>query len=112
MRNKPQEIPPQKNVWDLLQLAQKFTTGKEKQLIVKSKFLNSLLIHVPVGSEIPAHYEDYEALFYIIEGSGEIQIGTERIKVKPGMLVLSPKELLRGIFPDTSLLILGLQELH
>jgi hypothetical protein len=99
-------------VWDILQIAPTFTQNREKFDLLKGSFLNVLLIHVVKGSEILAHYEDYDAIFYILEGTGIIQIGNEKISVKPGMMVYSPKTELRGIFPDSTFLIMGLQEPH
>ena len=98
--------------WNLLQLAEKFTTGKEKIYLCKTPFVNTVLVHLDSTTEIPPHYEDHHTLFYIIEGTGTIQIGQEQIPVNQGMLVYSPKEKLRGISSENYLLILGIQEPH
>ena len=115
MKNQKKHVQMSKsvnNVWDLSILAESFSQKTEKQVIIRNIFLNALLIHVDPQNEIPAHYEDYDAIFYIIEGTGSIQIGIEKIQVKPRMMIFSPKMQLRGIFPESPLLILGLQEPH
>lgn len=98
--------------WDLKKIAEEFSHGKELKRIIQGSFVNVLMIHITPDSPIPPHYEDYDAIFFVWEGKGVIQIGEEKIPVSSGMMVASPKQLLRGITPDGPLLILGLQEPH
>lgn len=97
---------------DYLKIAEKFPEGREKEILIRSPYMNALLIHLTPGSNIPPHYEDYHATFFVLEGTGIIQIGDEKIDVHSGLMVYSPKELLRGIEPISQLLILGIQEPH
>jgi quercetin dioxygenase-like cupin family protein len=101
-----------KIVWDIPEVAEKFTHGREKEVLLRGSFLNVLLIHLTPDAPIPAHYEDYDAVFYILQGKGIIQIASEKIPVQPGRMLFSPKTELRGIFPEEPMLIMGLQEPH
>lgn len=98
--------------WDLCKIAESFTQLKEKTVLKKANFCNTVVVRILPGGDIPAHYEDYNTFFYVLKGTGTIQIGTQMIPVQDGTLVFSPREQLRGIFPKESLLILGIQEPH
>nr|MDO8112431.1 hypothetical protein [Candidatus Sigynarchaeota archaeon] len=89
-----------------------FGSGKNKETVLKARFLNAILIKLDATAEIPPHYEDYDAVFYVIEGEGQFTIGESIINGVKGMLINAPKEHKRGIRTTSSLLILGLQEPH
>ena len=97
---------------DLNAIARSFGSGKNKETVLKARFLNALLIKLDATAEIPPHYEDYDAVFYVIEGEGQFTIGESTMTGVKGMLINAPKELIRGIRTTSSLLILGLQEPH
>ncbi|NMC08226.1 MAG: hypothetical protein GYA24_23670 [Candidatus Lokiarchaeota archaeon] len=98
--------------FDLNDLASAFGTGKNKETVLKARFLNVLLIRLDATEEIPPHYEDYDAVFYVIEGEGQFTIGDSIMTGVKGMLINAPKEQNRGIRTTSSVLILGLQEPH
>ena len=97
---------------DLNDIARAFGSGKNKETVLKARFLNALLIRLDATAEIPPHYEDYDAVFYVIEGEGQFTIGESLMNGVKGMLINAPKEYIRGIRTNSSLLILGLQEPH
>ena len=97
---------------DLNAIVRAFGPGKNKETVIKTRFLNALIIRLDATAEIPPHYEDYDAVFYVIEGEGQFTIGESTMTGVKGMLINAPKELIRGIRTTSSLLILGLQEPH
>ena len=97
---------------DLNDIARAFGSGKNKETVLKARFLNALLIRLDATAEIPPHYEDYDAVFYVIEGEGQFTIDNSIMNVVKGKLINAPKECNRGIRTTSSLLILGLQEPH
>ncbi len=50
-------------------------------------------IKIAPGGVLPLHTTPVDVFFYVLEGNGEIEIGEEREKVAPDMLVESPKDI-------------------
>ena len=107
-----QKLSQDTRMHDLNDIARSFGSGKNKETVLKARFLNALLIRLDATAEIPPHYEDYDAVFYVIEGEGQFTIDNSIMNVVKGMLINTPKECNRGIRTTSSLLILGLQEPH
>ncbi len=57
------------------------------------------LIHMELspGSVVAPHATPFDAQFFVLEGSGEILIGDETVKVEADTLVESPKGIPHGI---------------
>ena len=81
----------------------------KKDLIDVEKF-NIALICLESDQEIPPHPENYDAVFYVLGGEGVFTIGEEKLKLKEGSMVFSPKEKVRGIKSLEKLSILGIRE--
>lgn len=54
------------------------------------------------GEEVPQHSTPIDVFFFVLEGSGHIQVGEEKAKVAEGTLVESPKNIPHGIVNDES----------
>lgn len=67
-----------------------------KKLLSKSE-VEVVRIELAPGSSLPVHSTPVEVFFYIIEGSGEVEIGDERQTVQSGSLVESPKDIPHGL---------------
>ncbi len=106
------KVGQETRIQDLNAIARIFGAGRNKETVLKARFLNALLIRLDATAEIPPHYEDYDAVFYVIEGEGQFTIGESIMNGVKGMLINAPKEHIRGIRTTSSLLILGLQEPH
>ena len=81
-----------------------------KKDLLDARSFNLVLIGLGEGQEIPSHPEEYDAVFYVLEGEGIIAIGDEQVIVSEGSLVFSPKEKDRGIKSLKKLSILGIRE--
>ena len=49
------------------------------------------------GKSLPVHRTPVEVFFYVLEGTGEIEIGDERRAVEKDTLVESPKQIPHGL---------------
>lgn len=97
------------NLQELVEYDKKERVKKD---IIKTGWANIVLICLEKGQEIPPHPEPYAVLFQVLKGEGTITTGTSRYDVRPGHLVFSPKNGVRGISPRTRMSLLGMQEPH
>lgn len=70
--------------------ASKRDSVSAKKLLMKDE-VEAVHLEIAPGSSLPAHETPVEVFFYILEGSGEIEIGDERRSVEADTLVESPK---------------------
>jgi quercetin dioxygenase-like cupin family protein len=97
---------------DLHTLIEYSRNERVKKDIIKTSWVNVVLICLETGQEIPPHPEPYAVLFHVLDGEGTITIGATRYDVRPGHLIFSPKGGVRGISPRTRMSLLGMQEPH
>jgi quercetin dioxygenase-like cupin family protein len=97
---------------NLPRIAAQLQPPRDVHKLLDAPFANARLIRVAPGGDIPPHYEPYDVFFYIVSGTGIIQVGEQRHQVVPGDFLHSPKTLVRGISPETPLVLLGIQEVH
>lgn len=67
-----------------------------KKLLSKSE-VEAVCIELAPGSSLPVHSTPVEVFFYIIAGTGEVEIGEERQTVQAGSLVESLKNIPHGL---------------
>jgi mannose-6-phosphate isomerase-like protein (cupin superfamily) len=51
----------------------------------------------PAGGQVPWHQQDQEEVYFIIEGTGEMCLGTERMTVTSGQAVYIPNKVFHQI---------------
>ncbi|MDY7026791.1 MAG: cupin domain-containing protein [Spirochaetota bacterium] len=67
-----------------------------KKLLSKAE-VEVVRIELAPGSSLPVHRTPVDVFFFIIEGSGEIEVGGERKTVEAGSVVESPKDIPHGL---------------
>lgn len=72
-----------------------------KKLLSKSE-VEVVRIELSHGSSLPVHSTPVEVFFYIIEGTGEVEIGDERQSVQAGSLIESPKDIPHGLHNNSN----------
>ena len=82
------------------------TTAYNKNAVMAKKLLSKdevevVRIELAPGSSLPVHSTPVEVFFYIIDGSGEVEIGDERQSVQAGSLVESPKDIPHGLYNNS-----------
>ncbi len=64
-----------------------------------------VLVCLAPGQQIPAHPEDNQAFFYVLEGSGTVLTGAGELPVTAGQLVSVERGGTRGLRADGSKLV-------
>ena len=100
------------DVWDLTKLAEFSKTQRVKKDLCKTKWFNTVLVCLETSQEISSRPEPYDVCFYVIDGSGTITVGNEKVDVAQGNMVFAPANVARGIKTEKRLTILGIQEPH
>ena len=65
-----------------------------------------LVVGLEAGAQIPVH-PDEAAMYHFLEGEGLMTIGDETFAIKPGVTVIAPKGVPRGMNAKTRLIFLG-----
>ena len=64
--------------------------GQGGQVIPATGFTMGYSILEPKGGQVPWHNQTQEEIYYIVQGEGEICVGTERSPIKAGQAVFMP----------------------
>ncbi|MBN2509490.1 MAG: cupin domain-containing protein [Spirochaetales bacterium] len=68
-----------------------------RKILVKDE-VETVHLEIAPGGALPLHTTPVEVFFYVLEGSGEIEIGSERVRVDADTLVESPKMIPHGLY--------------
>jgi quercetin dioxygenase-like cupin family protein len=80
--------------------------GPEPQFLIDTPQFKTLVVGLEAGSHIPAH-PDQAAMYHFLEGTGLMTIGEDVFEIKPGVTVIAPSGVKRGINAKTRLIFLG-----
>jgi quercetin dioxygenase-like cupin family protein len=80
--------------------------GPQPQFLIDTPGFKALVVGLEAGGQIPAH-PDAGAMYHFLEGTGLMTIGEETFEVKPGVTVIAPPGVKRGINAKTRLVFLG-----
>ena len=64
--------------------------GQGGQVIPATGFSMGYSVLEPHGGQVPWHNQTQEEIYYIVQGEGEICVGTERSPIKAGQAVFMP----------------------
>ena len=77
--------------------ARRFPAGRKSKNLVggaspiqTDSFCMGSVVLEPEGGQVPWHNQEQEEIYYILKGTGEICLGTERRTMKPGELAYIP----------------------
>ncbi len=80
--------------------------GPQPQFLIDTPTFKTLVVGLEAGSYIPAH-PDQAAMYHFLEGTGLMTIGEDVFEIKPGVTVIAPSGVKRGINAKTRLIFLG-----
>jgi quercetin dioxygenase-like cupin family protein len=80
--------------------------GPQAQFLVDTPGFKALVVGLEAGGQIPPH-PDAPAMYHFLEGTGLMTIGEETFEVTPGVTVIAPAGVKRGINARTRLIFLG-----
>ena len=80
--------------------------GPQPQFLIDTPEFKTVVIGLEAGSHIPVH-PDQAAMYHFLEGTGLMTIGEDVFEIKPGVTVVAPSGVKRGINAKTRLIFLG-----
>ncbi len=80
--------------------------GPKPQFLIDTPKFKALVVGLEAGQQIPPHPAE-SAMYHFLEGEGEMIVGEDIFAVKPGVTVIAPSGVKRGISAKTRLVFLG-----
>jgi quercetin dioxygenase-like cupin family protein len=80
--------------------------GPQPQFLIDSPGFKALVVGLEAGDQIPTH-ADAVAMYHFLEGTGLMTIGEAIFEIKPGVTVIAPSGVRRGMNAKTRLVFLG-----
>jgi quercetin dioxygenase-like cupin family protein len=80
--------------------------GPHPQFLIDTPKFKTLVVGLEAGSYIPAH-PDQAAMYHFLEGTGLMTVGDEVFEIKPGVTVIAPSGVKRGMNAKTRVIFLG-----
>jgi quercetin dioxygenase-like cupin family protein len=96
-RENPYQILYEEESMNIIQARQENEVLRKEALVANKLISKSevevVRIAIEEGGTLPVHTTPVEVVFYILAGSGEVEIGEDRTSVDAGALVESPKNI-------------------
>jgi quercetin dioxygenase-like cupin family protein len=80
--------------------------GPKPQFLVDTPKFKVLVVGLEAGGQIPAHPGE-AAMYHFLEGAGLMTVGDESFEIKPGVTVVVPSGVKRGMNAKTRVVFLG-----
>ena len=76
------------------------------QLLLDTPTFKALVVGLNAGQQIPVHPSD-AAMYHFLEGEGLMTVGEETFAIKPGVTIIAPKDVKRGVNAKTRVIFLA-----
>ncbi len=76
------------------------------QMLLDTPTFKALVVGLNAGQQIPVHPSD-AAMYHFLEGEGLMIVGEETFDIKPGVTIVTPKNVKRGINAKTRIIFLA-----
>ncbi len=76
------------------------------QLLLDTPTFKALVVGLSAGQQIPVHPSD-AAMYHFLEGEGLMTVGEETFAIKPGVTIIAPKGVKRGVNAKTRVIFLA-----
>lgn len=80
--------------------------GPKPQFLIDTPKFKVLVVGLEAGGQIPAHPGE-AAMYHFLEGAGLMTVGDETFEIKPGVTVVVPGGVKRGMNAKTRVVFLG-----
>jgi quercetin dioxygenase-like cupin family protein len=80
--------------------------GPKPQFLIDTPKFKALVVGLEAGGQIPAHPGEV-AMYHFLEGTGLMTVGDETFEIKPGVTVIVPSGVKRGMNAKTRVVFLG-----
>ena len=82
------------------------TDGPKPQFLIDTPKFKTLVVGLEAGQQIPLHPGE-AAMYHFLEGTGLMTVGEEVFELKPGVTILVPDGVKRGMNAKTRVIFLG-----
>lgn len=80
--------------------------GPKPQFLLDTPQFKVLVVGLEVGQQIPQHPGE-PATYHFLEGEGQMTVGDETFAIKPGVTIIAPAGVPRGMSAKTRVVFLG-----
>ena len=80
--------------------------GAKPQFLLDTPQFKALVVGLNAGQQIPVHPGE-AAMYHFLEGEGLMTVGEETFAIKPGVTVVAPSGVKRGMNAKTRVIFLG-----
>ncbi|MBK8615796.1 MAG: cupin domain-containing protein [Anaerolineales bacterium] len=80
--------------------------GPKPQFLIDTPKFKALVVGLEAGGQIPAHPGE-AAMYHFLEGTGLMTVGEDAFEIKPGVTVVVPSGVKRGMNAKTRIIFLG-----
>ena len=80
--------------------------GPKPQFLIETPQFKALVVGLEAGGQIPVHPGE-AAMYHFLEGEGLMTVGEESFAIKPGVTVVAPSGIKRGMNAKTRVIFLG-----
>jgi quercetin dioxygenase-like cupin family protein len=80
--------------------------GPKPQFLIDTPKFKALVVGLATGQQIPLHHGE-AAMYHFLEGSGFMTVGEETFVIQPGVTVIAPSGVARGMNAKTPVIFLG-----
>ncbi len=80
--------------------------GPKPQFLIDTPNFKALVVGLEAGGQIPTHPGE-AAMYHFLEGTGLMTVGDEAFEIKPGVTVVVPSGMKRGMNAKTRVVFLG-----
>ena len=82
------------------------TDGPKPQFLIDTPKFKTLVVGLEAGQQIPLHPGE-AAMYHFLEGTGLMTVGKETFAIKPGVTIIVPAGVERGVNAQTQVIFLG-----
>jgi len=80
--------------------------GPKPQFLFDTPQFKALVVGLEAGGQIPVHPGE-AAMYHFLEGEGLMTVGDEAFEIKPGVTIVVPSSVKRGMNAKTRVVFLG-----
>lgn len=80
--------------------------GPKPQFLIETPQFKALVVGLEAGGLIPVHPGE-AAMYHFLEGEGLMTVGEESFAIKPGVTIVVPSGVKRGMNAKTRVIFLG-----
>ncbi len=89
-----------------------YAEGVRRKILFKDEKLQTMLMCLSAGTQVPLHTAPHHGVIHVIEGRGIFTLGDQEIELKPGVLIVMPAQAPHAIRAIDNVALLKVVEAH